>query len=78
VSAFSRKPVRIGPERCPESSGTGVRFRPDYALLRQQPPNHPAEQALLDAGRAAGKVYVTKAEFRARQAEEAQAMVTLS
>jgi hypothetical protein len=30
--AFSRTPVRIGPERCPESSGTGVRFRPDYAI----------------------------------------------
>ena|ERR1700677_4984338 len=31
LSAFSRRGVRDGPERCPLSIGTGVRFEPDYA-----------------------------------------------
>jgi len=53
VSAFSRKPVRIGPERCPESSGTSVRFRPDYTgRLQPRLPHHPPPRRGGPPGRA--------------------------
>src|ERR1700678_2313811 len=35
LSAFSRRGVRDGPERCPLSIGTSVRFEPDYALVAE-------------------------------------------